>query len=357
MLLNLNLISGVRMKINKEKLIQLIAEKTELDNEEISGQLEKLIQRIVEAAQRGKALEIKEFGLFYFDDNGDLKFEPSLEFSTEINYKYAGMEPLELKPARDTISPEEPAEEPDKPTVDEEEPVNDFAPQTSDLDNDPFAGLLGDDRFSDEDENEEETVSEPVPLKTGKKKTSKKQSPGYKRTQKKNPIMAIIITILAFVLLAAGYFIFIEFFKSSPPQASIATTAAEPKGDMQAEELERVEPEKIIEVSETEPEPAEPPAETKPAYGLTGEISDKGNDGYSIVVYSFNREYQAREAAFELNREGDYRVLVTPRTIRGNRVWRVSLGQFPDIEQAQQKAKTLPEPHNSENFIQRIQIN
>lgn len=351
MLLNSNLISGVRMKINKEELIQLIADKTEMEKEDITTQLEQLIQRIVDAAQRGKALEIKEFGLFYFDDNGDLKFEPSTEFSTEINYKYAGMEPLELKSARDTsVPPEEVPEETDEPG-DEDDPFSDFDQKPAAFEDDPFAGLLGDDSFSDEGE----TVSDPVPLKPGKK-SSEKTARSYKSTRKKNPIMTIIITILTFVLLAAGYFIFIEFFQSSPPQASVA--AAEPDDNEQVEEMRRVEPEEIIEVSETEQKNAEPPAETKPAYGLTGEVTDRGNDdGYSIVVYSFNIEYQAREAAFELNREGDYRVLVTTRTIRGNKVWRVSLGQFPSIEEAQQQAKTLPAPYNTENFIQRIQIN
>ncbi|MDX1590508.1 MAG: SPOR domain-containing protein [Balneolaceae bacterium] len=88
------------MKIDKKKLIQLLVEKTGMDEGEVEDQLQQLIDRIIDAAERGKALEIKEFGLFYFDEDGNLKFDPSKELSTEINFKYAGMEPVELKPPR-----------------------------------------------------------------------------------------------------------------------------------------------------------------------------------------------------------------------------------------------------------------
>lgn len=88
------------MKIDKKKLVELLVNKTGMEATEIEDQLEQLTRRIIDAAERGKALEIKEFGLFYFDEDGDLKFDPSKELSTEINFKYAGMEPVELKPPR-----------------------------------------------------------------------------------------------------------------------------------------------------------------------------------------------------------------------------------------------------------------
>ena len=72
----------------------------------------------------GKALEIKEFGLFYFDEDGNLKFDPSRELSTEINFKYAGMEPVELKPPRGAAEMKEPEDEDgDAEESDIEEPV------------------------------------------------------------------------------------------------------------------------------------------------------------------------------------------------------------------------------------------
>ena len=185
------------MKINRAKLIELLVDKTGMDADEIESQLKQLIDRILDAAERGKALEVKEFGMFYFDENGDLKFDPSDELSTEINFKYAGMEPVELKPARDQDSEaqandlsdqEEAEDEPVSSTgsdmdeifgfnVDDQEeeegPIEDDAegpdggalispPDKVDRDIDPFSGLLGDASSKmkgseAEDEKDEET--------------------------------------------------------------------------------------------------------------------------------------------------------------------------------------------------------
>jgi hypothetical protein len=92
------------MKIDKSRLIELLSDKTGMAADEVQDQLQQLIDRILDAARRGKALEVKEFGMFYFDESGDLKFDPAEELSTEINFKYAGMEPVELKPAREDES-------------------------------------------------------------------------------------------------------------------------------------------------------------------------------------------------------------------------------------------------------------
>ena len=94
------------MKIDRDKLVELLVEKTSMERSDVEVQLEQLIERILDAARRGKTLEIKEFGSFFFDEDGELKFDPSDELSTEISYKYAGMKPVVLKAERDsTISP------------------------------------------------------------------------------------------------------------------------------------------------------------------------------------------------------------------------------------------------------------
>src|SRR5690625_4111000 len=90
------------MKIDRERLVDLLVAKTSMERHEVEAQLEQLIERIVSATKRGKALEIKGFGTFYFDSDHELKFDPSRSLSTEISYKYAGMQPVELLPERDT---------------------------------------------------------------------------------------------------------------------------------------------------------------------------------------------------------------------------------------------------------------
>jgi len=83
------------MTIDREKLIQLLVAKTGYDRERVEAQLSELISRIHEAASEGKSFEIEGFGIFTLQDD-ELNFEPADELRTEINHKYAGMEPIEL---------------------------------------------------------------------------------------------------------------------------------------------------------------------------------------------------------------------------------------------------------------------
>jgi len=470
------------MKINRAKLIELLVEKTGMGADEIESQLKQLIDRILDAAERGKALEVKEFGMFYFDEHGDLKFDPADELSTEINFKYAGMEPVELKPARDQdseeqakdLSSEEVVEDPkDEPSStgsdmdeifgfnvgdqdleeEDEGPIEDDAegpdggalispPDKVDRDIDPFSGLLGDasskmkgssdddsdkdkedpfsfiledddkeeekaqkketdepfvdfgededkddsppfapdedvadvdDRIEEEDDPDdlssifdgpepktaEEKSKKPEPVAAGTKKPkSDTKSKKVKESQKeRDPIMMVISIALIVILVIAGFFIIPSLFDSDEPATDMTTEQPAPQVDAPQEEaqsvLTPVEPEADVEVTEEEPLPPEP---EQPVYGLMGNLVDEANDGYSIVLHSMQNEVRARSEAADLASEG-YRVLVSPRLVQGSTVWRVSVGQFPTIPEAQQAAAELPNPYSTNNFIQRIQTN
>ncbi len=469
------------MKINRAKLIELLVEKTGMGADEIESQLKQLIDRILDAAERGKALEVKEFGMFYFDENGDLKFDPSDELSTEINFKYAGMEPVELKPARDQESEiqakdlsheEEIKEQKDEPAsstgsdmdeifgfnVDSEEeegPVEDDSegpdggalispPDKVDRDIDPFSGLLGDasskmkgsgdedkdakkeDPFSfilddddatedkpgdkeeseastdlgkdkeldseppftpDEDaeeiddeikqedalseifgesepepqipEADEEKSPDPVFAGSKKPKSASKKKKVKESSKERDPIMMVVSVGLIIILVVAGFFIIPSLFDSDDSGTDMVTEQPAPQVDTAPEEaqsvLTPVEPEGETEVEVTEEEPVQPEPE-QPVYGLMGDLVDEANNGYSIVLHSMQSEVRARSEAADLASEG-YRVLVSPRMVQGDTVWRVSVGQFPSISEAQQAAAELPNPYSTNNFIQRIQTN
>ncbi|MDZ7716575.1 MAG: HU family DNA-binding protein [Balneolaceae bacterium] len=98
------------MQIDKEQLIQLITDKTELDMQQVGEQLNELIAAIREAADKGQSYEIEGFGTFKMVDK-KLRFSPSPSLKTEINHKYAGMQPIELigafKDTRDIAAEEE----------------------------------------------------------------------------------------------------------------------------------------------------------------------------------------------------------------------------------------------------------
>jgi hypothetical protein len=474
------------MKINKKKLVELLVERTGMEQAEVEDQLEQLVKRIIDAAERGKALEIKEFGLFYFDEDGELKFDPAKELSTEINFKYAGMEPVELKPPRDagaeegtadtlTTAPFTPASEQqddeeeidsalsdkkkaeaeeelagifgfgedDDPEGEEDEAIDPFALDEDDdespepkkkettgedasaeksaepeedaaeeeeiapREDDPFAGLLSDasskltasDKgvFSDDDDEEDtidedlifsEPKSEPEPkpkpkavpakepAKAGTAPAGKTGTPAPKKAApmkkvaskepSRDPIMVVIAVVLAFVLIAAAFLVVPGMFQQGdsqpdPQQPPVTSEPAPIPGEESdaVNVLTPVEQDPETEVTEdvAEAEEIAPQADTEqPRYGLTGDLVEAANDGFSIVLHSLAREDNAREQAAGLAAEG-YRVLVSPRTVQERTVWRVSVGQFATIADAQEKASELPSPYNTNNFIQRIQVN
>ncbi|MFO7798796.1 SPOR domain-containing protein [Rhodohalobacter sp.] len=476
------------MKINRAKLVELLVEKTGMDADEIESQLKQLIDRILDAAERGKALEVKEFGMFYFDEHGNLKFDPADELSTEINFKYAGMEPVELKPARDQdsetqasdLSYEEEADETeDEPVsstgsdmdeifgfnaddqdLDEDEgPIEDDAegpdggalispPDKVDRDIDPFSGLLGDasskmkgsdegdkDKDADEDdpfsfipeeyeeqetEEDDETTKdeelEPIPglekegeddkdleldpvfaldddveeiedddsddlskifneaepevsdvdekqkqdfvaAKTAESKRDTKSKITDEKSEQRDPITMVISVGLIIILIVVGFLVIPSLFESDDSGTEAVTDPPEEQVDQTPEETQSVitpvEPEQETEVIEEEPVEQDP---EQPVYGLMGDLVDEANDGYSIVLHSMESEARARSEAEHLASDG-YRVLVTPRLVQGDTVWRVSVGQFSTISDAQQAAAELPNPYSSNNFIQRIQTN
>lgn len=477
------------MKIDKEKLIGLLIEKTGMEKAEVEEQLQQLIKRIVDAAERGKALEIKEFGMFYFDEGGELRFDAAKELSTEVNFKYAGMEPVELKPARESANQQEDEEEDteaasakkeetaaeeekakdqadddaddvfgigaagtqkksDKVDEDKEEKKDTERPELADdeydfeyeegepkeREEDPFAGLLGDAsskmqkgepsgfevnllseeakrKLAEEEESKEEEPveheEEPVesdqvatssddkdeidedifaglddlddlddepaelPEEPAEKKTpepepvavsARRPAPKPKKKER-DPIMMVLGVILALVLIGSAFVIIPSLMDGPDPDPNQvpATAPQQPAVDEDIADAQDVlvplEPEADAEVTEEMADETEAAEDSdQPIYGLTGEIVDQANDGFSIVLFSLRQEERARDQAANLSEDG-YRVIVNSRTVDGETVWRVSVGQFESIADAQAGATDLPSPYNTNNFIQRIQTN
>lgn len=130
---------GKEMHIDHAKLVELISEASGMEPENVEKQLSELIQEIHNAIKEGDAYEVEGFGIFSGLGN-NIIFIPSEELSTEINYKYVGMEPIEL----DT-----PAADPEEVNALETRPEKASAEE---MDDDPFAGLL--DEIIDEEESE-----------------------------------------------------------------------------------------------------------------------------------------------------------------------------------------------------------
>lgn len=366
MLLNLNQISKIPMKIDKQKLVELLVEKTRMDEEEVRSQLDQLIERIIDAAKRGKALEIREFGLFYFDENGELKFDPSDELSTEISFKYAGMKPVELKGERDSTFPD----------IEEDDDLEDFD-FLSDLSSDESNLYPGTDEEKDVFEEDEKPA--------GKKEKPPFKSNRHKNRERSGSILWVFAAVAAVAILVLAYLYFIGSSATSTEEPSPAVTQVEPDAlnemdpdeneqPPSAEQSQSGQPDETT-ASENDKEPAAEPSgevissessepagqpevlnEDQPLYGLQGLVLDEANNGYSIVLHSFSEESTARTTAEDLTSQG-YRAIVSSRTVGDRAMWRVSVGQFETLQDAQAATQNLPSPYNTQNFIHRIQLN
>ncbi len=407
------------MTIDKSKLVDLLVEKTSMNKEEVETQLDQLIERILDAAKRGKALEIKEFGVFYFNEDGELRFDPSDELSTEISFKYAGMKPVELKPERDTSIPDDaevedetdeasveeiddeeedifpdPFEEPEEEELEEPKPVFDVEEPEEEEDS-PFDL---DDEDTEEEETEDDLITDPFseealePLeKPVEEKEEKTRSVAdIKPTASRQPVrkkdntgIFILIAIVIIAVLIGAYFFYISPEPESSFESAQSTSTQMESGMNETDDVGSDETD--FTGSQTDDQQAMQNQETgsmeqaganqgteeeivsdnsvaasqtnQNLYGLMGSVVEEANNGYSIVVHSFRNEANAQEAANQLRTDGGYRVVVNSRTVYENQVWRVSVGQFETLGDAQQATTRLPAPYNTQNFIQRIRTN
>jgi nucleoid DNA-binding protein len=382
------------MTINREKLIQLLVEKTGLSKADAETQLDELTSRILDAASRGKALEIKDFGLFYFDEDGQLCFKASDQLDTEINYQYSGMEPVELKPANKFQTPAAKEDKTEETEPQKPEEIKKETEKTEPRDKSDIYGIgrtLAGKSESDGPETDEpgtEGKSDPFeklfqnpsaeikprPEEIRKAGTSPKKetaikdnSSGSVKKKSRNPMTMIIVIILGFVVLTVGYLLLSEYLEAPEPAATETTETVpldEPPAEAEADVTETEEPaeqEEVVEGEEmvaddTETDNADGTVTTpeEERYGLHGNYVEASGDEFTIVVHSLPNRRLAEETAEELRQEG-FRTTVTERVVNDRVVFRVGIGQFETLQSALSESETLPEPYRNQNFIHRIQ--
>lgn len=142
------------MHIDHQKLIELLIDASGIEAEKVEQQIGELIEEIQQALADGEAYEIEGFGIFSGLGNRVL-FIPSKELETEINFKYVGMEPIELEEGQVQEETEE-----------ETDPFEGLQGEVSEKKRDPFAGLVED--FDEEkqeeagSEDQEEKKEDPI---------------------------------------------------------------------------------------------------------------------------------------------------------------------------------------------------
>ncbi|MEP0006046.1 MAG: SPOR domain-containing protein [Balneola sp.] len=102
------------MLIDNEKFIALLADNSGIEKEKVEKYLEELISEMKSSFDEGEGYEVEGFGIFS-KLGSNILFIPSDELETEINYKYVGMEPIELPGGAQQQESEEPEEEDENP--------------------------------------------------------------------------------------------------------------------------------------------------------------------------------------------------------------------------------------------------
>lgn len=375
------------MSDQNSDFITLLAKRANLDQEKAEKQLTSLVDTIQSEVKEKGSYEIDKFGTFSLVDN-QLTFSPHKQLEIEVNYKYAGMTPIQIRPAYvqktkeaseetqkeekkqqsaiDRLSQlasesrkEKPADqksEPAKPVAKSEEKKPDDSPKQPEPTQKADTVKKSEAPTPPKKEAEKPAPKKEVPKPTQpeKKKTTLSDSkPAEKKAaqekpeeSKKNPLL-IPIGIAATVLLAILVFWLIQSGGPQAPETEVAQTETQPAPPVTTEET----------VTEPTPPPEEvsvpdPVISTQP-YGLRGELSETTNY-FTIVVMSLRSESSAINEKNSLISEGWRATLHSVITAEGTNNYRVGIGQFESISAAQQAARDLPEPYRSNNFISRV---
>ncbi|GEM_PF-523091 len=128
------------MPISKDELIDLIAEKVDFDRDQVESEVNQLIQQIREKTGEGESFELEGFGRFY-EKEGSLLFDPSDDLSTEMNYKYAGMEPVELAESNKDLPDEESVDEVSEAGEESSRPETEDGEEEKDSEEEPEEGF------------------------------------------------------------------------------------------------------------------------------------------------------------------------------------------------------------------------
>lgn len=140
------------MHLDHDKFFDLLVENTGMTPEKAKKQLAELLTEMKAAFDENGAYEIVGFGIFSKLGNA-VHFIPAEELETEINYKYAGMEPIEMPGSNKADSEEE----------FEENPIKGIMGETDgDVYEDPFEDVLSEKEEDEESQDIEDPFAEVI---------------------------------------------------------------------------------------------------------------------------------------------------------------------------------------------------
>ncbi len=371
------------MRMSHDDLVLLLAETLNAEQEKAEEFLSAWIQSVkTEALEKGE-YHVPGLGTFKEAD-GKLVFSPEDELAVEVNYKYAGMKPIEIMSAFSSRQ----IQEEDHKQPEEVEPVS---PQKKGLDAEveepgteeeeletgkkDESGKSFEDVFG-VDSSEETTPETPDPVPpplayqtpetepvgvsgSGRKETAEKKEmtatagkppkSGKKPASGENQSRVWMLPIAAAFILAVMLYFHFEghlLHRQYTEEAMVSDTRSEAPGEtgIGSEPMEH----RIEATPEEEAEAEELP------YGLMGAEEELLIGSYTIVLHSIANENRARIEMENLIDEGYKATFWQAQLGNGEHTWRVGVGQFETVSDAENAISRLPEPYRSNNFIIRI---
>ena len=392
--------------------IQYVARELSISEEESQELLRGFSVHLNNELNETDSVQLTGLGTLNKDISGiSLELDPS--FAIEINYKYAGMQPIvvsddfnvgieEEEESEVEVDPEPEEEtqpEEEQESVVDEEPDSEQEPEAVDnteveVDSEPEEESEGDVEREPEEEQESEPDLDDEAKARIAKRTASLRSP--KKTKKSNltPIY-IGIGVVFIAAMIAGWQFYLKPILDEPAML-VGDSSTEPSNVTEAidsdsiseeqqpsaaldneknglegeasgtmvmnEESSIISPENsasrintdsVVSAPIMAKNVAEIPAD-QPRYGLMGEVDTRANDGYTLVLFSLSNRQSAMEK-YELYRSAGYRSLLAPvNSSRFGLMWRVSIGQFSTVEQALEVAKELPKEIIEDYFITKI---
>ncbi len=328
--------------VDDKKLTKLVADKSRMNREQIEAQMDELRENIQSAAEAGGTFEMDGFGTFKQESNS-IAFEPNKIFQTEINQKYAGMRPIELMGSFKETGAGIPAETAVGPAVIEKQALREPEVEMQQAESPAL----------EEEIAAEETTGEKQKTPPSPRKPEKPEKANSDDETGVGSIILIIAVVIVAILLAGWLLYSIGVFSGG---GSVSTVNATTNNVVLSDEFQFKNGQNNSEVNTASAAFAsnegKAASEKITVYGLKGTIQPDAENGYTIVVHSLRRKQHAFETLETIKQQG-YRGIMLKSNVNGTMQWRLGIGQFKTIADAQKAAKTLPEPYKSNHFIKK----
>ncbi len=392
--------------------IQYIARELSISDEESQELLREFSFRLSNELNETASVQITGLGMLIKDISGiSLELDPF--FAIEINYKYAGMQPIvisddfnvgieedeepegdverEPEEEQESVVDEEPDSEEDREADDNTEVEVDPEPEEEREPEEKVA--LADGPDSEVEDEPKVDLDDEAKARIAKRTVSLRSPKKTKRSNLTPIYIGIGVVFIAAVI--AGWQFYLKPILDEPAmlvgdsgtEQSNVTEAmdsnsiseeqqpsavlnnekngqeGEASGTMVMNEestiinpensASRINTDSVVSAPILAKNVAEIPV-NQPRYGLMGEVDTRANDGYTLVLYSLSNRQSAMEK-YELYRSAGYRSLLSPvNSSRFGLMWRVSIGQFSTVEQALEVPKELPKEIIEDYFITKI---